>query len=115
MESNVLSWSVAVLMGFEPRNYPYLNKCVPLGEYEAVLDFKIWAKKVMGISCYFTQKNTGVKFQLTVYRRRRDELYMMDESDIDFKFCAVNAVYVINIALSDKGKTILKKASIPKC
>jgi hypothetical protein len=54
MECNVLSWNVALEKGYEPRIYPYATEDVPLGEYEAVLNFKIWAKKAMAISCYFT-------------------------------------------------------------
>lgn len=49
MECNVLSWNVALEKGYEPRLYPYATEYVPLGEYEAVLDFKIWAKKAMAI------------------------------------------------------------------
>ncbi len=63
MENNVLSWNIALEKGLEPRLYPYTAEHVPVGKYEAVLDFKIWAKKAMGICCYFTQRNTGIKFQ----------------------------------------------------
>ncbi len=75
MESSVLSWNVALEKGYEQRLNPYATDHVPLGEYEAILDFKIWAKKVIAICCYFTQKVTGIRFQLTVYRRQKDELY----------------------------------------
>ncbi len=111
MESNVLSWLVALQNGYEPKLYPYATNQVPLGEYEAVLDFKIWAKKVMGVCCYFTQKDTGIKFQLTVYRRQKDEQYIIDESSIDFKVCAVNTVYLISVNLNGKQKALLKNAA----
>jgi hypothetical protein len=47
----------------------------------------------MAICCYFSEKDTGIKFQLTVYRRQKDEQYMIDESSINFTVCAVNAAY----------------------
>ncbi|MDQ6812813.1 MAG: hypothetical protein M3040_03605 [Bacteroidota bacterium] len=111
MESNVLSWNVALEKGYEPRLYPYAIEYVPLGEYEAVLDFKVWAKKAMGICCYFTQKDTGKKFQLTVYRRQKDEQYMLDENGIDFKGCPVNTDYLITVNLNRKQKAAFKGAA----
>jgi hypothetical protein len=110
MESNVLSWNIALEKGYEPRLYPYETEQVPLGIYEAVLDFKIWAKKAMAIGCYFTQRQTGIKFQLTVYRRQRDELYKLGEGDVDFKVCPVNVVYTIIVVLNEKKKIAFKNA-----
>jgi hypothetical protein len=112
MENSVLSWNVAVEKGHERSLYPYTAEQVPLGSYEAVLDFKIWAKKAMGIGCYFTQKNTGIKFQLTVYRRQKDKLYMIDKSNIDFKACSVDVPYVIGVNLNRKEKPALKACSL---
>lgn len=112
MENNVLSWNVALDMGYEPRLYPYIGEAVPLGAFEAVLDFKIWAKKAMGICCYFTQKDTGTKFQLTVFRRQRDKSYMIDKSVIDFKMCDVNKGYLISVILNGKQKPALKNMQI---
>lgn len=111
MESNVLSWNVALEKGYEPRLYPYATEHVLLGEYKALLDFKIWAKKAMAICCYFTQKDTGIKFQLTVYRRQKDEQYRLYNSDIDFKVCPVNTAYLISVNLNSKQKAALKNAA----
>jgi hypothetical protein len=110
MESNVLSWNVALEKGYEPRLYPYATEDVPFGCYQAVLDFKIWAKKAMAICCYFTQKDTGKQFQLTVYRRQIDKLYLLEEGDIDFKVCPVNAIYTITVVLNGKQNAALKNA-----
>ena len=66
MENNVLSGNVALEKGHEPRLYPYTAEHVPVGSYQAVLDFKIWAKKAMGICCYFTQRNTGIKLLMGI-------------------------------------------------
>ncbi len=106
MESNVLSWNVALEFGYEPRAYPFTNTYVPLGEYEVRLDFKIWAKKATGISCYFTQISTNSKFQLTVYRRQKDKMYMLNDNDIDFKFCDINVKYTIDVVLSNSPYAI---------
>jgi hypothetical protein len=111
MESNVLSWNAAIELGYEPRAYPFTNIHVPLGEYEARLDFKIWAKKATGISCYFTQINTNSKFQLTVYRRQRDKMYMLNDNEIDFKFCDISVVYTVYVLLSNSENALLKKAT----
>jgi hypothetical protein len=110
MESNVLSWNVAIELGYEPRAYPFTNIHVPLGEYDVRLDFKIWAKKATGISCYFTQISTNSKFQLTVYRRQKDKMYMLNYNDIDFKFCDINVIYTVEVELSNSGNALLKKA-----
>lgn len=112
IESNVLSWNIALEKGYEPRLYPYSTQDVPLGEYEAMLDFKIWAKKAVAICCYFTKKDTGDRFQLTVYRRQKDEQYRLDNGEIDFKVCPVNTMYLIAVNLNGKQKAALKNAAL---
>lgn len=82
-----------------------------MNEYDAKLDFKIWAKKIAGICCYFTQENIGIKFQLTVYRRRSDELYQLEGCDIDFKRCPISYNYHIKVQLNGKGNITFKGAS----
>jgi len=61
--------------GYEPKLFPYKSEQIPSGEYGTKLDFKIWAKKIAGIYCYFTLKDSGTLFQLAVYRIKSDELY----------------------------------------
>ena len=112
MESNVLSWGQALEKGYEPRLYPYQLQQIPLGEYNAKLDFKIWAKKIAGICCYFSQQETGIKFQLTVYRRRSDELYQLEGGDVDFKICPISSLYHIRVGLNSKGNITFKDAAI---
>lgn len=112
MESNVLSWNVALDKGYEPRLSPYTANHIPVGEYTALLNFKIWAKKAMAVCCYFIQITTDKKFQLTIFRRQKDKLYMLNEGDGDFKFCDVNSLYSISLFLNDKGKVVFKKASL---
>lgn len=110
MKGNVLSWGVALRKGFQPGMYSYSE--VPLGAYEATLDFKIWAKKIMGINCYFTQSNTGKKFQLTVYCKFKKGLYRIEGCEIDFVVCPVERVYNIKVFADQKKKTIFAAASL---
>lgn len=53
----------------------------------------------------------GIKFQLTVYRRQKDEQYRLDNGDNDFKVCPVNTVYLICVDLNRKQKAALKNAA----
>jgi hypothetical protein len=45
MDRNVVSWGVALKKGYEPRLYTYSPEEIPIGQFETVLDFKIWAIK----------------------------------------------------------------------
>ena len=112
MENNVLSWDQALEKGYEPKLYPFQSHKIPLGDYNAYLDFKIWAKKIAGICCYFIQEDSGVKFQLTVYRRRADEFYKLEGSDIDFKSCKISSLYHIKVNLNSKGNVTFEHAAI---
>ena len=109
---NVRSWNEALDHGCEPRQYPYSGGEVPLGTIEAVLDFKIWARKTMGISCYFTAQNSGQKFLLTVYRDRKDQRYRIKDCPIDFVCCPVGPGYVyrLEVGLNGKGNPALRGA-----
>ncbi len=112
MESNVLSWNQALEKGYEPKLYPYQTDQIPLGKYYTKLDFKIWARKIAGICCYFTQQDTGIKFQLTVCRRKSDELYQLEGCDIDFKVYPTSAFYEIKVGLNNKRNISLIEANI---
>lgn len=110
MTTNVLSWSVALDKGFEPSEYPYAFDKVAFGEYEAILDFKIWAKKVMGICCYFTQVASGKKFQLTVYCKGRTGAYKIGNCDIDFTSCPIGTAYRIKVGADQRKKIVFENA-----
>ena len=99
MENNVMSWLQGLRAGHNPSEYPFIATLVPTGQFEAKLDFKIWAKKTMGICCYFTQQSSGRKFQLTVYRRKSDERYMLDGCEIDFTTCETGISYMVSIEI----------------
>jgi hypothetical protein len=112
MAGNVMSWDAAIKRGYEPRLYPFSSDQIPSGDYDAVLDFKIWAKKIMGISCYFTQTKTGEKFQLTVYCTRKKGVYKIDDCEIDFVQCPIEQVYEISVCANEKKKVLFKKARL---
>lgn len=110
MPGNVLSWGVALRKGFEPGLYEFTPEAVPLGMVEAVLDFKIWAKNVMGINCYFTDVATRKKFQLTVYLSNRLRLYRLGSGEIDFYDCPTERIYRIDTEVGKSGKIMFVNA-----
>ena len=67
MERNVLSFRAALDKGYEPRLYSYDPARIPVGEMDAVLDFKTWSKRIIAINACFTKRDTGEKFVVTVY------------------------------------------------
>jgi hypothetical protein len=105
MMLNVLSWKEALKQGFEPRLYSYATGDIPLGNVEAVLDFKVWAQKVMGIGCYFTELQTGRKFILTVYCQPSG-VYRQSSHPTDFSSCPIATVYRLFISLHKSGRII---------
>lgn len=109
MASNVLAWKDALAKGLNPSLYPYAD--VPLGEYEAVLDFKIWAKKVMRICCYFTVADTGKKIQLTVYCNEAG-IYKPGNSEVNFAICEFGRRYQIKVVANQKKKIVFADAAL---
>lgn len=103
MESNVFSWKQALRAGCEPRDYPYAKEEVPQGQFNARLDFKIWAKKAIGINCYFTCVESGKRFQLTAYRQHRGYNYRPDNGTVDFRTSPVPCIYRIETGFNGKG------------
>lgn len=112
MESNVVTWNGALEKGFQPQVYSFKIEQVPMGVVKATLDFKIWSKTTMGISCYFTELGTGKKFQLMVFRRHSDKEYKLEKGELDFKCCAVKTVYVVRVELNGKGKVIFNACTL---
>jgi hypothetical protein len=107
MAGNVMSWKEALKKGYEPRLYPFSFGQVPIGEYNAVLDFKIWAKKIMGINCYFTQADTGIKFQLTVYC---GGIGIYRIGNVNFANCLTGCSYKIHVLANEKKRMLFQSA-----
>lgn len=106
MENNVLSWGKALEMGLRPKDYPFEMKLIPTGIVVARLDFKIWAKKVMGINGFFSQEG-GLKFQITVFLNKQFRNYQLNRETIDFAFCSLNCRYELKIGMR-KDKPFLE-------
>ena len=113
MKGNVLSWESALQNGHDPRLYGFKPGDVPIGEFEAILDFKIWAKNVIAISCYFTKAGSGEKFQLTVYYSYKGA-YRINGCDLDFYSCPVANQYSIKVSLVNGKKIVFSSAVIKK-
>lgn len=109
MANNVLTWKAALAGGFEPRLYSYTD--VPVGIYAAHLDFKIWAKKIVAVSCYFTQIDTGSKIQLTVYCNEKG-IYQVGNSAINFASCATGRIYRVHVIANQKKKIVFSAAAL---
>lgn len=102
--NNVYSYSDAVQKGLKPKTYTYDKKLIPLGKFEAKLDFKIWGKKVLCVNCYFNKVDTDQSFIISVYKNRaKDEEYFVGECSINFKTCADDQLYEITIEKTNRG------------
>ena len=113
MKNNVLSWNIAIEKGLNPSLYPYTAEHIPVGEYDAILEFKIWAKKIMGVCCYFTQTRTGKRLQLTVYRQPQTKMYTLDNcSEINFAESPVGCPYHLIVFISERGRIVFEKAAV---
>jgi hypothetical protein len=102
---NVLSWEEGLKNGFEPREYPYKDAII--GEINVRLDFKIWAKERVAVVCYFTDIESGKKFQLSVFRLK-DGDYKLKGCDIDFTTCPTEEEYQLTIEKNTKENPFLK-------
>ncbi|MDF2188680.1 hypothetical protein [Paraflavitalea sp. CAU 1676] len=106
MTGNVLSWKQALAMGYAPRQYEYLHGSLPVDPFIAVLDFKIWAQKVLAINGYFTLEDGGQKIQLSVYLSA-EQTYRIGKDQIDFFRCQTGCRYLLQTKISKTGKLIL--------
>ena len=109
---NVESWKLALEKGFDPRSYTYDPAKIPVGAFEAILDFKIWAKQAMGVGCYFSQKESGYRFVLTVYRDRLNQEYRIKDCPIDFTVCAIGVTYALRVKLNGNGNPFISEARL---
>lgn len=109
MECNVYSFKTANRKGYEPNLYAYDPQQIPTGEFDAILDFKTWSKRIIAINCYFTKMNTGEKFVVTVYCNNQTGKYEVPGSPFNFSDCGVNAIYRITVCKNEKGRILLYK------
>jgi hypothetical protein len=110
MKCNVSSFKVANAKGHAPGLYAYDPEKIPLGEFDAVLDFKTWSKRIVAVNCYFTKVDIPSRFVATVYCNYQTGTYKVGGSSVDFSTCPIGAVYHLIIGRNNKGKVILLKA-----
>ena len=110
MQRNVWSFKTAIRQGYEPRLYAYDPQQIPLGEFDVMLDFKTWSKRIIAINCFFTKTDTKEKFVVTVYRNNQSGKYEVPGSPINFSDCVINAIYHITVGKNEKERIILSKA-----
>jgi len=99
-ETTVLGFYPALEAGYEPRNYSWTTEDVPVGEYEAKLDFMIWSKKQVAINCYLTTPKSGQHFRLTAYRNKAED-YLAGA--IAVRFLPFGSVLLVTIELNGSG------------
>jgi hypothetical protein len=107
MDRNVLSYRAALEKGYDPRLYSYDPARIPLGEMEAVLDFKTWSRRIIAVNCYFTKTGTGEKFVLTVYGHPKTGRYTLAGSTLDFGQCPIHCSY--NVMVQRRGSDAKNK------
>jgi hypothetical protein len=112
MERNVFSFRVALGKGYEPRLYTYDPEQVPVGEFDVVLDFKTWSKRIIAINAYFTKMDTGNRFVVTVYCQNKTGRYAVVDSSVDFGQCSTGTPYRIAVEKNARGKISLIKAEV---
>ena len=102
MENNtkVLQFNAALDAGFEPRNYTYKKDEVPLGNYDARLDFMIWSKNGNAINCFFTVFPSGQMISLSVYKNTDGDFLLgnLPIDRLDF-----GSVFHLNVEQNFKG------------
>jgi hypothetical protein len=101
MDRNVLSFRAALDKGYEPRLYSYDPARIPLGDMDAVLDFKTWSKRIIAVNAYFTKQDTGDKFVVTVYCHNKTGRYSLPGSTVDFGKCPVDCLYRVHVVMKE--------------
>lgn len=74
---STLSFAQALNLGLQPREY---DAVVPVGEFFATLDFRVWGKSV-NLRCFFTHQETGEKFTLSAFRSHFGEDHIVQRPD----------------------------------
>lgn len=72
-----LSFAQALNLGLQPREY---GASVQEGEFIARLDFRMWGKSV-NLRCFFTNMETGEKFNLSAYRSHSGKEHIVQRPD----------------------------------
>ncbi|MBB6108694.1 hypothetical protein SAMN05421821_10271 [Mucilaginibacter lappiensis] len=107
-EKTVLGFKPALEAGFEPRNYSWSPDVVPVGEYEATLDFMIWSKKHVAVDCYLTTGH-GKQIRLTAYRNKAED-YMAGDTAVPY--LSFETELIITVVLNGAGNPKWTNAAV---
>lgn len=103
-----MTYEQAVELGLEPRDYAYEPVC---GEFEAVLDFKVWGKSV-NLQCFFTATATGERFRISAFRKD-GKRYTPRDMQIDFADDGfVGGLYRLKVEKNKKGNAAWLSAKL---
>lgn len=103
-----LTYDQAVELGLEPRDYAYEPV---IGEFEAVLDFKVWGKSV-NLQCFFTVPTTGERFRVSAFRDDGKH-YTPKDGRLDFSDEGlVGGLYRLKIEKNKRGKAAWLEAEL---
>ncbi|WP_431294148.1 hypothetical protein [Pedobacter sp. P26] len=113
METTVLELTPELEIELEPKNYPYTREDVPLGSYQAKLDFMLWSKSGLTINCFFTLPDLGKKISLPVYRKAANQgKYLAGEFEV--RYLPFGTLLVLTVEANELGKPILAAMLIKK-
>lgn len=99
-EKTVTGFKLALEAGFQPQNYSWSSEVVPVGEYEATLDFMIWSKQLVAIDCFFTTVSDSRKIRLTAFRNQSED-YMVGGFAVPY--LRLGTRLIVNVVLNNKG------------
>jgi len=105
-----LSYNQAIEAGLDPQAYAWEG--VPVGEWEAVLDFKIWGKAT-SLGCYFTARD-GRKYKLNAFPPK-GKRYIYTPKDGGFDMSQRNldgGVFVLTVHETASGKVAWQSATL---
>jgi hypothetical protein len=83
---------------------------IPLGVFDAKLDFKIWSKRIIAINCYFIRIDTEERFVVTVYCNQGNIKVSTLAFNGGFFTVSYRRNLLFKVIKNDKGKVLLEKA-----
>ncbi len=95
-----MNFNAALEAGYEPASYSWLTACVPLGIYEARLDFMIWSKKQVAVDCYLTTIADNKQIRLSAYRNKSPD-YLAGETPV--RCLGFGTILLVTVALNGAG------------
>jgi hypothetical protein len=110
---NVIGYNTAIEKGLEPIDYSFegINNFFAdkeIIEILATLDFKVWSKGAMAVTCFFCDTETKTKFKLNVFRKHYSNDYKLENNDeIDFTECPTSKTYRLEIKLAKNMPKLL--------